>query len=180
MAIILDTNCFSHVFNPQDKEHGSFSPVLNWIIYGNGFFVYGGTKYLNELKKCKRYHKIFRLLKDMNKVIHFKNKDKKIDEITDKLNQQYGNEDFDDPHLPAIVLVTKCKLICSTDVRSMPYVRNSKMYPKNFGVPMYYTCEKDQDLLIDKNIDKRLLRYRCSLNKEKKNKIEKVISPLEE
>ena len=176
MAIILDTNCFSHVFNRSDKKHSSFLPILDWIINGNGFFVYGGTKYLNELKKCKQYHKIFRILKDMNKVVYFKNKDRRIDEITEELNRKYGNEDFDDPHLPAIVLVTKCKLICSTDMRSMPYVRNPIMYPKKFGVPMYYTCENDKELLNDRNIDRRLLKYRCSLNKEIKNKFKCVIT----
>ena len=32
-----------------------------------------------------------------------------------------GNVDFDDPHLPAIAQVTKCRLICSDDKRSIKY-----------------------------------------------------------
>lgn len=180
MAIILDTNCFSHVFNGKDQKHQEFVPVLDWVVDGEGFFVYGGTKYENELKECRFYHKIFNLLKAMNKVIHFKDKKDRIDTITQNLKDKYGNKDFDDPHLPAIVQVTKCKLICSQDTRSMGYVRDSKMYPKGFEIPHYYTGSKDKDLLIERNIDEDLKKYKKKLKKETKSPIYKAVETFEE
>lgn len=180
MAIIIDTNCFSHVFNGSDKRHQDFVPVLDWIIKGQGFIVYGGSKYIQELKKCRKYHKVFNLLKDLKKVLYLKEKDRYIDKKMEELYDKYGNEDFDDPHLPAIALATKCKLICSVDTRSMPYVKSSKMYPKGYTPPQYYTGKKEKHLLNDNNIDQRLLEYRKTLNKTQKEAIEKVIETFDD
>ena len=171
MAIIIDTNCLSRVFNRKNVEFSEFEPVFNWIINGNGFIVYGGSKYIEELKKAKRYLGLFRILNDMGKVYKCPETEM-IDELTDYYEKKYANEDFDDPHLPAIVIVTKCRLICSTDYRSIPYVTSSKMYPKRFVVPKYYQSRKDEKLLIESNIDKRLKCHRAKLNKKEKELID--------
>lgn len=65
-------------------------------------------------------------------------------EITDK--------DFDDPHLPAIVIVSKCKVICSCDTRSVKFVTLPQLYPKGIDVPKYYTSKRNIDLLSDKYV----------------------------
>lgn len=173
MAIIVDTNCFSRVFSRTDKEHKDFMPVLNWIIYGNGFLVYGGSKYKGELKKSPTYFKIFRMLRDYHKAISFP--DKLIDEYQKQYEVLIQDPDFDDPHLPAIVRVSKCRLICSKDGRSKPFVTSSTLYPKHFHTPKYYTCLRDQDLLCDANIDKRLLANKLRLKKEEKEKLKLML-----
>jgi len=175
MAIIIDTNCLSRVFNRKNKEFSEFKPVFDWIINGNGFIVYGGSKYEGELKKTQKYLGLFRILNDLGKVYKCP-ETRKIDELTNYYRMNYPIVDFDDPHLPAIVIVTKCRLICSTDIRSIPYVTNPKMYPKKFVVPKYYQSRKDEKLLIDSNIDKRLKCHRTKLNKREKEKINEFMS----
>ena len=169
MSIILDTNCFSRVFCRKDKEHREFKPVLDWIIYGSGFLVYGGSKYKKELETSGRFKKFFRLLKDYKKAIHFP--DLEIDCYQKSYEAKIIDKDFDDPHLPAIVIVSKCRLICTRDLRSQPFVTSSDNYPKKFHTPQYYTGLKDVNLLCDANIDKRLLKHRRMLNKKEKDYI---------
>lgn len=176
MAIIVDTNCFARVFNRECKEHEEFAPVLNWIVNGNGFLVYGGSKYLEELKKSCVYMKIFRLLRDLNKAFEFDRQ--LIDKLTLEYQKKYGNKDFDDPHLPAIVIVSKCRLICSDDKRSIPYVTASYMYPKRFSKPSYYIGSKDSYLLVDRNIDKRLAKRKNKLSKKEKEIIIRFIDSI--
>lgn len=176
MAIIVDTNCFARAFNRRCKEHAEFAPVLNWIVSGNGFLVYGGSKYLGELKKSCVYMKFFRLLKDLNKAFEF-DRDL-IDKLTDEYEKKYGNKDFDDPHLPAIVTVSKCKLICSDDKRSIPYVTASYLYPYKFPPPSYYTGKKDRHLLVDRNIDDRLSKRKNLLSKKEKEVINRFIASI--
>lgn len=166
MSIILDTNCFSRVFCRKNKEHQEFKPILDWIVFGSGFLVYGGSKYKSELQKSANFKRLFRLLKDYKKAIHFS--DSMIDDYQRLYEAKIKDKDFDDPHLPAIVLVSKCRLICTRDLRSHPFVTSSDNYPKGFHVPHYYTGLKDKCLLCDANIDKRLLMHKHLLNKKEK------------
>ena len=164
MAIIIDTNCFARVFSRTNKEHSEFEPVLDWILCGNGFLVYGGSKYTQELIECRKYCRFLRLLKDANKV--YVCDCNKVDELQAKYERMIDNPDFDDPHLPAIVSVSKCRLICSVDFRSIPFVTSRDMYPKRFHLPHYYSGARDAWLLTDASIDSRLRRYCHQLNKE--------------
>lgn len=169
MAIIVDTNCFSRVFCRKNKEHSEFKPILDWIINGSGFLVYGGSKYKEELFKAASFKKFFRLLKDYKKAINFP--DDQIDEYQKKYEIKIKDKDFDDPHLPAIVLVSKCRLVCTRDLRSQPFVTSSDNYPKRFHTPKYYTGRKDEYLLCNSIIDKRLLKHRRMLNKREKDSL---------
>lgn len=150
MAIIIDTNCFANVFIRTSANHEQFKPVLDWVVNGKGLFVYGGSKYLNELKKAPKYLPILRFLKDVNKV--YKGNTDNIDRIQSEIEANITDTDFDDPHLPAIVIDTKCKLICSEDKRSITFVKDKALYPKGFSSPVYYTSSRNSDLLCDNYI----------------------------
>lgn len=176
MAIIVDTNCFSRVFCRSDKEHSEFAPVLDWLVSGNGFLVYGGSKYKQELMKARKFIPFFKLLNNYKKL--FKFEDAPIDQLQMKYEQMIHDPDFDDPHLPAIVVVSKCRLICSKDFRSIPFVTSPSLYPKRFHVPHYYTGLKDRGLLIDANIDPRLKKHKGLLNKRQKESIRKFSESL--
>jgi hypothetical protein len=52
MCIVIDTNTFSSVFNENSQKFKEFEPVNHWILKGNGFLIYGGRTYKNELKKA--------------------------------------------------------------------------------------------------------------------------------
>lgn len=176
MAIIIDTNCFARVFCRSNKEHADFAPVLEWIVCGNGFLVYGGSKYKQELRNAMKYMRFFNMLKTAKKAIAFD--DEPIDKLQEKYEQLIHDPDFDDPHLPAIVLVSKCRLICTKDRRSFRFVTSPDIYPKRFHVPMYYSGLQDEDKLADKNIPKSLKRYRSRLNKKQKEAIYRFIDQL--
>lgn len=163
MAVILDTNCFSHVFCPKDVRHEEFRPVLEWVINGKGFFVYGGTKYLQELKRTKRFILIFRLLRDLGKAVEVDQE--KIDNYQRFVEKKEQDPDFDDPHLPAIVAVSHCRLICSTDERSIRFVTRKDFYPKGFSLPKYYKGNSNINLLKDANIPKQLLQHKKKIKK---------------
>ena len=172
MAIIVDTNCFSRVFSRTNKEHKDFEPVLDWIIYGDGFLVYGGSKYRFELEQSLTFVKIFRMLRDYHKAVVFP--DALIDEYQKLYESLINDPNFDDPHLPAIVRVSKCRLICTKDDRSKPFVTSPALYPKRFHAPKYYMGLRDKNLLCDANIDSRLLDYRKHLNKKEKTRLEEL------
>lgn len=169
MAIIIDTNCFANVFNSRSSNHAEFKPVLDWIIKGKGIIVYGGSKYKEELQKASKYLTIFRLLKDVNKVLIGDSNE--IDRVQSEIENKTVDKDFDDPHLPAIVIVTKCRLICSNDSRSIPFVQQRELYPQGCITPSYYTGLRNSNLLCDEYIDDTL-KPLCKLNKKQRNLIE--------
>lgn len=152
MPIIIDTNCIANVFEQNSARHSEFSDVLKWIRSGKGIMVYGGTKYINELKKTPKYLKIIKLLKESNKV--FEGDMDKIDKYQCFVESLSDDSDFDDPHLVAISVVTNCLLICSEDRRSIKHVKDKKYYPKNSKVPSYYTSSNNSNLLSDMYIHK--------------------------
>lgn len=152
MAIIIDTNTFADVFVRSSKDHKQFAPVLDWIINGKGLAVYGGKKYISELRKAHKFIKIFRFLKESGKIIEGNSTiiDKLEQEVIDKVK----DKKFDDPHLAAIVIATKCMLICTKDTRSVIFVKRPDLYPKGIKIPAYYISSKNSNLLCDKYIHK--------------------------
>ncbi|AEV31403.1 hypothetical protein Oweho_0383 [Owenweeksia hongkongensis DSM 17368] len=172
MAIIIDTNCIANVFSKKSDNHENFEPVLNWILHGKGLMIYGGTKYKQELSKTSKYLPIIRLLKEVGKAVEGCKED--IDKYQKKIEDLRDNKDFDDPHLPAIAIVTRCKLVCSEDTRSIAYVQNGKYYPKGFSTPVYYTSIKNKNLLTDKYIDNSL-KPLCKLNKSMSETVSKLL-----
>ena len=171
MPIIIDTNCFANVFSKNSAKHEEFAPVLEWVKSGSGKFVYGGTKYMKEIPA--KYLRILRYFNELNKTI--KGDTSEIDEIELKNIELINDNDFDDPHIAAIVSVTKCRLICSEDTRSVKFIKNKILYPKHISVPKYYTGLKNKKLLVDKNIDK-IHKPVLKLSKKQKSKLERNIN----
>ena len=172
MAVIIDTNCIANVFSSKAEKHDSFKPVLEWILLGKGLMVYGGSKYLSELRKIPKYLPIIRMLKEVGKVVEG---DKlKIDETQERILRICDDIDFDDPHLTAIVYITKCRVICSEDSRSIQYVTNRKFYPPGFNIPVYYTSKTNSDLLCDKYVDSTL-KPLCKINKKDFERVAKFL-----
>lgn len=150
MCIIIDTNTFSKVFESFNKHHSEFKPVLHWVCVGKGKVVYGGSKYKGELRKAKKYLRLFTLLQSANKLVEIS--DEEIDREQTRIEQLVTDPDFDDPHLIAIVIVSGCKLICSEDSRADKYIKNKALYPKHFDRPRIYRQSSHSDLLCDQNI----------------------------
>ncbi len=172
MPIIVDTNCFANVFSRTSAKHKDFEPVLSWVVEGKGLIIYGGTKYKRELKKAKKYLTIFRLLKEVGKVVY--KLDDEIDELQNKIEAQKESSLFNDVHLLAISAVTKCRIICSEDTTSIPFVTDKKYLPKGTIKPVYYTSIKNKNLLCDKYVDDSL-KPLCTIKRSIADKLYKSL-----
>lgn len=150
MCVIIDINAIPSVFNSKSSDHAEFKPVFNWIIGDIGFMIYGGSKYKLELKELKQYLGFILELKRMNKVKEVN--ECEVDNFELEIRNLIPDEDFDDPHIAAIVKTTGCQLICSKDTRSIRYIHSRELYNKNFKLPKFYTSSRNTDLLCVRNI----------------------------
>lgn len=172
MCVIVDANTLSCVFRDDALKKHQFEPVLKWVLEGKGKFIIGGTKYLIELRKV-------RVASSFLSTLRMWTKDKvvvldrgKVDSYQSLVEEKVNDPDFDDPHLPAMVIVSHCMVICSLDARSIDFVTRPSLYPQGVKVPRYYTGTHNVDLLCDKYIDKR---YK-PLSKLSKTQSEKLTS----
>lgn len=172
MPIIIDTNCLANVFSAKSSNHDEFKPVLEWIILGKGMMVYGGTKYTEELRKTPKFNAIIRFLKDVGKVHVGDNL--KIDNYQKEIESKGISLSFDDPHLPAIVIDTKCKIICSKDSKSIRFVTDPKHYPSGVAKPVYYTSSKNSKLLNDSYVHASL-KPLCRINKSSSKLLKRMV-----
>lgn len=173
MPIIIDTNCVASLFTKSDVNHKEFEPVLEWILRGKGMMIMGGTKYKEEIAKLRKYLTIIRYIKEAGKI--YEGDCDAIDKFQVEVEELSDDPDFDDPHLVAMVFVTKCKIICSVDDRSVKHVTDSKYYPSNFKKPVYYKSSRNVDLLCDKYVDDDL-KPLVKINKSKALLIEKFLN----
>lgn len=150
MCIIIDINTIPSVFSKSAEDHSEFEPVFKWIIEDCGFMIYGGTKFKSELSKLKKYLGFLLELKKMNKIRECSTED--VDKVQKDIKAIIPDEDFDDPHIAAIIKVTGCRLICTKDARSVKYIQDKKIYNKGFIIPKFYTGKRNKKILNPNNI----------------------------
>lgn len=175
MAVIIDANCIPLVFSKKNSKHEEFAPVLKWIMSQNGVMVYGGSTYKKELSRLSKYLKLIRFLREIDKAIVGDKEN--IDQLESEVEEKVSDDDFDDPHLVAIVIDTKCRVICSEDASSVEFVKKSELYPKGVSVPVYYTGSQNSDLLTEKYIDDSL-KPLCKINKSTRKAVSNILSAL--
>jgi hypothetical protein len=151
MCIVIDTNSFSSVFITTSKDHNEFESVYNWILHQNGKIVYGGNTYRKELEKSKKFIPIFRRLKDKRKAVELPDC-QKVDEIERELYLKVKDTKFNDPHIIAIVTVSKCKIVCTKDKESEEFLLNKELYPRGIKPPKIYKKKSNKNLLTNNNI----------------------------
>lgn len=145
MCIIIDTNCTASVFKPSSQNHVEFKPILDWIIEGKGKIIIGGSDYKRE---NQGYLGLFSELSKINKVTSIP--DEIVDKETNKYRTLINHQDYDDPHILALLKISKCKLICSLDERAYKYFKDKKLI--QCEVPKIYNQAKNASLLNDLNI----------------------------
>lgn len=148
MCIVIDANTFHLVFNSRSPQNINFRPVLDWIAYGNGKIVYGGTKYKKELLCARTYFSYFIELDRAGKVI--KLSDSAVDNIQKSLDKLIPQ--CNDTHLLAIIINSKCKLLCTCEREAIEYIKNQDIYPTGVRPPKIYSQYRNRHLLNDKNI----------------------------
>ena len=117
---------------------------------GKGKLVYGGAKYRLELKKARRYLRLVNELRKARTAIEVDSQE--VDTTQQEIEVFLEHKDFNDSHIVAIVIVSRCGLICSYDRKAHPFFKMSILYPKHFKRPKIYTGINCKDLLCDKNI----------------------------
>jgi hypothetical protein len=138
------------VFEPSDLSHEEFRPVLLWIVRDRGKMIYGGTRYKTELKKLKKCRSLIVQLKKAGKVIELD--DDAVDQWSKKLSNEKIHPDFDDAHIIAIVIVSRCRIICTKEKRGIRFFKDSSLYPKGVSKPKLYTGKNNKVLLNHKFI----------------------------
>lgn len=151
MCIVIDTNALSKVFKSTDAKHAQYKPILEWIISGRGMLVIGGSTYHNEIFITSNWFtKIFRLLRQSGKVITIDYK--KVDAQEKKLKTTLIHKNFDDPHILALLGISRCGIVCTGDDRSFPFIQNKQLYPKGVIPPAIYHRLGNKKLLCDSYI----------------------------
>lgn len=141
MCVIIDANVIGKVFNSRNSEHERFKPLSLWVTRGNGTVVYGGTKYIKELNKGQ-YLALFVELTKAGRAVNVDAQ--RVDDRARQIKAIVSNDDFDDEHIVALVGVSRCRLVCTDDVRSLPYLKQRRLYPTGVKVPNIYRSPSDK------------------------------------
>jgi predicted nucleic acid-binding protein len=150
MCIIIDTNVFGDL-KEDSAMYPEFEPVIDWIRNGKGTkFVFGGSKYNNELKRAFKYLQFFANFQRMNKIVRVD--DKRVDEREREIKKKNRRSDFNDEHLVAIVIESGCRLVCTKDKTAAPFIKDRTLYPKPSKPPKIYSGKHNKNLLVDCNI----------------------------
>ena len=167
MCILIDTNCLSCVFEKRNSDHANFGPVFNWIFYGKGKIVYGGTTYKQELEAANRLLKILMEFHKVNKVVVI---DKAaVDKKENEIKAMVSHRNFDDPHIVAIIAVSGVKLVCTNEKRSIPFLTKTLFYTRG-KKPKVYSSKSNADLLCDSNVAE-CCKPSSPLNKKTRNQL---------
>lgn len=146
MCIIVDVNCLSAVFDSTCAQHRDFSPVRDWIISSRrGYFVYGGTKFRSELKRAARLIPIINELHRAGRAISIC--DEAVDERERIVCERTRGTSCDDQHIIALVGVSRCPLVCTSDRRSHSFLKDRALYPRGVARPRIYSDAGNADLL---------------------------------
>lgn len=150
MCLIVDTCCISRVFNQDNAEHKHFAPALKWITDGKGKLIYGGTKYGIELRKCGEV--LVRTVTELGRKMRLIEIDRdEVDRVAAELRRKVAKDDFDDEHIVALVILSRCCVVCTCDARAFPYLKRRDLYPKDVKRPAIYRGRpNNKDLCCEK------------------------------
>lgn len=150
MCVIIDSCCLPCVFNDKDKCHPAFAPIARWINEGTGKIIIGGSKYREELGKLASYLPIISELDKKRRVV--KIPDDLVDALAAKLKLARPEAAFNDEHLVALVITSRCAIICTNDKIAMPYLKLAEFYKKPVKRPSIYKSRSHASMCCDKNL----------------------------
>jgi hypothetical protein len=153
MCLVIDTCCLSRVFKRDDKKHSLFEPVTHWICEGRGRMIYGGSKYNTELRRVTEVFGLVTELAKQRRTVQLPNAT--VDPIAAALRQKIPEERFNDEHLAALVIASRCCVVCTDDNIAISFLKRPDLYSEYDGVgrPSIYRGHKThKKLCCDKNI----------------------------
>lgn len=119
MCLVIDACMLARVFDATNKEHTPFSPILKWLL-SDGKMIFGGTKYNNELQECHKFVKVVNELVKGGRAIQLSGS--KVDSVASQLKARFTNPNFNDEHLVALVVVSRCGVVCTDDDGAITYL----------------------------------------------------------
>jgi hypothetical protein len=152
MCLVIDICCIALVFDGQSKQHAKFVPVLEWIN-GKGLMVYGGTKYNTELGKAKKFLPYVAELSRRRRTVQVPNGE--VDQIATALKQKVPDPLFNDEHLVALVIASRCCVVCTNDNTAIAYLKRSDLFADYNGAgrpKVFRGHKKHKELCCDKHI----------------------------
>jgi len=155
MCVVIDVNVFPSVFKENSADHDQFIPLHEWIINGSAKMVYGGTTYNQQLRELPKYSRYLGELERNHKLE--KLDDIAVDTYEKQIMNALGNTSCNDAHIIAIVIESKCSVVCSKDTSSFPYIKQANLYPKGVRRPSIYSENTNGHRLLNH----RSRRYNC-------------------
>lgn len=150
MAVIVDPPLFVALFKESDERHNEFTELLKWVVDGPAKFIIGGTKYKKELSSVGSVLPLIMELSRARKIFYAD--DVAVDNEEKRVKIIEPANDFDDPHLVALVSVSKAKIICIVDPRAHKFLRRSDLYANSSMRPKLFTRAKNKNLLKKDNL----------------------------
>jgi len=148
MAIVIDLNVFPCVFDVQSERHADFAPVKAWIERREGFLIYGGSKFKDELLQSYRRARFVRTLRDAGCAVEISTL--AVDTLEAEVRAKVKGTKCNDPHIIALLAAAKCALLCSWDKESFPFIKDKSLYPKGSPKVRIYTTLRNAALLKTK------------------------------
>ena len=145
MAIVIDTNILAKLFDCENIDHPNFAPVLLWIDRRKGFLLFGGTIYLEELKKAGRYLKLINQLRTAGKA--FRINCEAVDHLHSQVLPRTAGTKCNDSHIIALLAASKCSLLCTEDAASIKFMKDKSLYPKGMIRVKIYSSIRNSKLL---------------------------------
>lgn len=145
MAIVIDINTFAMVFDSANKNHADFAPVKTWVENREGFVLFGGTKYKDELFQSYRTMRLIRQLKDAGSAIEICSAI--VDAIEVGVREAVEGTSCNDPHIIALLAAAHCSLLCSRDKESYPFIKCRNYFPKGAPKVRIYSGRRNIKLL---------------------------------
>ena len=113
MCTVIDADTFSYFYNPDSAKYSDFQPVRDWIENSSCKIVHGGTDYANHLDNNQRF--LGYLMEQWHKGKTKELCRAEVDRVTSVIRGNFSGINFNDHHIVAIVLLSRCKLVCSID-----------------------------------------------------------------
>jgi hypothetical protein len=151
MCLVIDACCLSMVFDGGNKKHSKFVPVLNWIN-GKGRMVYGGSKYATELKNAPKFLPYVVELSKRRHTVQIP--DATVDLIAADLKRRCPDPKFNDEHIVALVIASRCCVVCTDDNVAISYLKRPELFAgQGVSRPSIYRGHKNhKKLCCDKHV----------------------------
>jgi len=143
--VIVDTNTWPAVFDCNNGQHSEFAAVRAYILTTKASMAWGGSRYLEELRKASKYLGIHLELARGGRAIRFN--DNAVDAAAAEANAKCQHRDFDDAHLIGLQVVSRATVIVSNDKRAYSFLKRKALYPKHHNRPKIY-CKRQHSHLL--------------------------------